>query len=194
MKRKIRIRSAAYLFGLASVSLLSCGGSVSSIDSASTVSSEEPSSLASSEELYTSNVTTFFLGHEVTPDQTSIGEYSLPLIAFEGFETYKAFEEWIASILNEDQIEAIAEGLSEIEDHMSSSQDCIFLVWQYVGNAGLGRWYDFYDNTLTHHRAYDCIALDLEVCAFDVVAVGRNLVEDFETVAFAQAIHDICAS
>lgn len=143
-------------------------------------------------DLYESNVTAFFLSESIFPNEDLIEDPLAHPVYFEGFETYEALEETIEFLLSESQLESIAEGLSEVAHYASSSDDYLFLVWHYFGYTSEGRWFYFDDNTLESHQAYDCARADLIVCTFDVVAVSRDLVDDFETVAFDCIENSVC--
>ncbi len=190
--RKIRIKSAAYLFGLASVSLLSCGGSNSSIDSASSISSEEPSSSVSSEELFVSNVSAVFsLDDPFNPLYPEVSSGSNPVL-FQGYQTYDELYEGVGSAVGESEFAEMVDALEKVSDYMSSSDDYAFVVWTVFGTGDAGFWYDFYDNTLTRHRARDCYETAEEQGKMEVVMVSRDMVDDFETVAFEMKDHTIC--
>lgn len=143
-------------------------------------------------DLYESNVMAFFLSEYMEPDGDLFENASGSLLLFEGFETYDAFDGEVRSLLDERQIELIADGLAEVADYMASSDDYLFIVWQFFGSGDEGRWFDFYDNTLTSHQAYGCIESEETPYTFDAVAVSRDLVEDFETVSFESVDHSVC--
>lgn len=143
-------------------------------------------------DLYESNVTTFFLSENMSPNEDVIENPLADPIYFEGFETYEALEETIEFLLSKSQLERISEGLSEVADYASSFDDYLFLVWHYSGTTNEGRWFYFDDNTLESHRAYDCAEGDMVLYTFDVVAVSRGMVDDFDAVAFDCIDHSVC--
>lgn len=193
MKRKNRIRSAAYLFGLASVSLLSCGGTATSLESASSISSEEPSSSVSSEEMFVSNVSnTFVLAPPLKGLDPESGTYSGNVVFFGAYETYGDFYEELSSILTEYQFGVIEPILPRVEEYMASSDDYLFAVWTSFGSGYGERWFDFHDNTLTRHTVFGCIGEDAVYSALEAVTVPRDMVEDFETVSFISDSFQIC--
>ncbi len=172
---------ALALLALIALPLAGCGGD---------------SSASSSEELFASNVSeTFFLSEDLDPYEAFPESETLPsLVFFDGFETYEALEEKVESLLTENQLATISDGMGEIAEYMSSSDDYIFLVWQIFMTGNAGRWFDFYDNTLTSHQAYDCYVTFWVRYTFDVVIVPRDIVDDFDSVAFAAQEHSVCTA
>lgn len=189
----MRNNKTLLLVTLVSVLLFSCGGSGTSVDSCSSVLSEEPSSSVSSEELFVSNVSAVFsLDGRFNPIYPDDWLYENPLF-FEGYETYETLHEGVLSIVDDFEYSMMVDTLAEVSSYMSSSDDYAFLVWMCFGHGDNGFWYDFYENTLTRHRVYECAVTDNMLGKLEVVMVSRDMVEDFETVAFASQDHGLCA-
>lgn len=210
MKACLNIRGAL-LLPIMVLALFSCGGSDTSADSfssaspeenISSVSSEEPSSSipsveppssTSSEELYTSNVSAVFsLDDDHNPIYTDDKDYCNPVL-FKGYENFDELYRGIEAAIGEEEFSAMAGALEAVSDYMSSSDDYAFVVWMIFGHGFEGFWYDFYDNTLTRHQVYDCYSTDLIEGKMEVVMVSRDMVDDFETVAFTWQDHSICS-